>query len=78
MKAADVEFQALLARAKVESRAFRHSHQPITGDRYRLPSGRVVLIDRLHGDDATCRFEDNFEEVGFSVGFLVGKCWRLR
>ena len=56
------------------------SHTPLPGDRFRLPSGRIVMvveIDEKRGEPAArCEYADG-QVVTLTCMFLVRHGWRL-
>ena len=51
---------------------------PARGDRYRLPSKRVVVVTRITARDVCCVYEDDGDGVSFRRGMFDLIAWMLR
>ena len=52
-------------------------HMPIAGDRYRLPSGRIVRVVEPGAKGIVCECTDTGAVVCFAASFLIEQAWRL-
>jgi hypothetical protein len=52
------------------------SHIPLPGDMYRLPSGRIVLVETVNGEWALCSYATSGAKLTLRTQFLI-KQWRL-
>jgi hypothetical protein len=50
---------------------------PLRGDRYRLPSRRIVVVIKATRIDCECQYEDDNSAVDFSRVWLVDVAWLL-